>query len=293
MLDWMEGYLSSHGDDAPLVSARWLVSDATSMSNMDLYVNLERPLDAGELDTLRRWVKRRANGEPLQYITGKTQFRHIDLAVRKGVLIPRPETEVLVSEVLSALPSYRHSSGDTPPDPCLLVADLCTGSGCIACSLVYENPLIKVVATDISKECADLAKENADALDLANRVEVVECDLAEGVDGAYMGRFDAVVSNPPYIPTDVIAGLSYEVISNEPMTALDGGVDGLDIFRRIAKWAAGALAPGGLLAVELYEDSLEEACGFAQSLGYENARIVDDLAGRPRILCAYWPESGS
>lgn len=292
MLEWMEGYLSSHDDDAPLVSARWLVSDATSMSNMELYVNLERPLDAGELDTLRRWVKQRADGEPLQYITGKTQFRHIDLSVRKGVLIPRPETEVLVSEVLSALPSYRYASGDTLPDPCLLVADLCTGSGCIACSLAYENPLIRVVATDISKECTDLAQENINALNLETRVEAINCDLADGIDGSYMGRFDAVVSNPPYIPTDVVATLSDEVVSNEPMIALDGGADGLDIFRRIAAWAIGALSPGGLLAVELYEGSLDEACGFAQGLGYENARIVNDLAGCPRILCAYKPVSG-
>ncbi len=288
MLDWMSGYLAEHGDASALVSARWLVSDVVGMSFMELYTNIDRPLDASELDTLRGYVRRRAAGEPVQYIVGKTSFRHIDVAVRKGVLIPRPETEVLVSEALSRLPSSKYNVDDAESclEPTLLVADLCTGSGCVACSLAFENPAVRVVATDISPECVALARENADALGLAGRVDVVACDLGEGVDHTYIGALDAVVSNPPYVPTSVLAEIPAEVGEFEPSLALGGGADGLDVFRRIASWSYPALKPGGFLAAELHETTLDEACAIARQEGFASTEVASDLAGKPRILIA-------
>ena len=283
----MEGYLADHGDGDPRVSSRWLVSDVVGLSFMELYTNLDRPLDPDELAKLREYVKRRAAGDPLQYIIGKTGFRHIDVIVREGVLIPRPETEVLVSEVLNRLPRDKHASGDEAcEDPDLLVADLCTGSGCIACSLTYENPRIKVIATDIAPECVRLARDNAASLGLESHVDVIECDLGEGIDPSLLGTFDAIVSNPPYVPTEVLSSIPEEVSAYEPTLALDGGADGLDVFRRIAAWSKDALKPGGFLAVELHETTLDEAVAIARAEGFEDVRIVEDLSGKPRVLVA-------
>lgn len=287
MLSWMEGYLADHGDADPRVSSRWLVSEAIGLTFMGLYTNLERPLDSGELDLLRTNVKRRAEGEPLQYIVRKTGFRHIDVIVREGVLIPRPETEVLVSEVLSRLPRDKHVSGDGEVGaPDILVADICTGSGCVACSLAYENPRIETFATDIDPNCVRLARDNASALGLESRVHVVECDLGEGIDPALVGAFDAVASNPPYVPTPVLPDLPREVTSYEPDLALDGGPDGLDVFRRLAPWAHAALKVDGFLAAELYEESLDQASEIARQAGFACVDIVRDLAGLPRVLVA-------
>ena len=255
-LDWTVGYLERKGDENPRLSAQWLLSEATGLSRIELYANFEQPLSMGERDVLRAYVTRRGKGEPLQYITGEVGFRHITVKVRPGVLIPRPETEVLVSEALALLPAApkrvaQHAwpeddlppvpwpegeageqrpertadqgvaedestpavaSGEPAPEPPeLLVADLCTGSGCIACSVAYEHPLARVVATDIVPEAVALARDNVAALELGDRVEVLSCDLGEGVDPTLMGAFDLVVSNPPYVPTAVMDDIPREL----------------------------------------------------------------------------------
>lgn len=382
-LEWTEGYLADKGDENPRLSAQWLLSEATGLSRMHLFVNYDRPLSEDERGTLREFVRRRGAGEPLQYITGEVAFRHISVKVRPGVLIPRPETEVLVSEVLAALPapgrrearwnaeaaeqereavaavkkaleeagealaenqrpfsldsSSLEQPGGLKPAPAegvavndstaageasvgdgfsrpaaaeeiggcaagrpasadgaaedapmrpLLVADLCTGSGCIACSLAYEHPDVRVIATDIAPEAVALARENADTLGLSDRVAVLECSLGTGIGEKRMGTFDAVVSNPPYVPTSVLADIPREVADFEPALALDGGADGLDVFRPLAAWAARALRAGGVLACELHEGHLDAARAVAEAAGFANVRIVDDLAGRPRVLVA-------
>lgn len=168
----------------------------------------------------------------------------------------------------------------------LLVADLCTGSGCIACSLAYEHPDVRVIATDVAPEAVALAKENTEALGLADRVAVLQCSLGSGIGEKRMGTFDAVVSNPPYVPTAVMAGIPREVADFEPTLALDGGADGLDLFRPLAQWATRALKPGGVLACELYEGHMDAARAVAEQAGFVDVHIVDDLTGRPRVLVA-------
>lgn len=286
MLEWMSGYLASNNDPDSLISARWLISDATGLSMMQLYTNIDQPLTPDELNKLRVNVKSRAEGQPLQYITGKTSFRFIDVLVRPGVLIPRPETEVLVSEVLSRLPRKNWVQDAEPPEAELLACDLCTGTGCIAASLAYENPLIKVLATDISPDCVALANENIESLGLTERASVIKCDLGDGIDEAFMGSFDAVVSNPPYIPSAQMADLPSEVGDFEPTLALDGGKDGLDVFRRISSWALSALRPEGFLACELHEETLDAARDIALSDGFAAAEIATDLNDLPRVLIA-------
>ena len=341
-LEWTEGYLADKGDENPRLSAQWLLSEACGLSRTQLFVNFDRPLSEDERGVLRDYVRRRGAGEPLQYITGEVAFRHINVKVRPGVLIPRPETEVLVSEVLAALPTpgprdvawnpeaaeqereavaavkkaleeagesvlplentesneaeedvavggdlgRPSSAGMDETRKSLLVADLCTGSGCIACSLAYEHPDVRVIATDVAPEAVALAKENTEALGLADRVAVLQCSLGSGIGEKRMGTFDAVVSNPPYVPTAVMAGIPREVADFEPTLALDGGADGLDLFRPLAQWAARALKPGGVLACELYEGHMDAARAVAEQAGFVDVHIVDDLTGRPRVLVA-------
>ena len=336
MMLWMQDYLSKHNDSNPRLSAQWLISDATSLSRTELYMQMDKPLSKDELDRLRDNVKRRAAGEPLQYITGEAAFRHLVMKVKTGVLIPRPETEVLVSELLSELPKPKKirsadylqeiagydsseeensaniafagiqsdanedlgseqrstesaSSADDKDDERLFVVDLCTGSGCIACSLAFEHPNISVIATDIEDGAIELASQNVENLNLRDRIQVIKSDLGDAIDATLLGSFDAVISNPPYIPSEVLKSIPNEVREFEPEIALDGGQDGLDVFRRIAVWSNDALKPGGILAVELHEETLDQALDFAQKLGFIHSRIVDDLAGKPRVLIARKP----
>ncbi len=342
-LDWTQGYLARKGDNAPRLSAEWLIGEATGHSRIELYTCFDEPLTPEERERLRGYVSRRGAGEPLQYISGHAAFRYITVKVRPGVLIPRPETEVLVSEALSLLPpaarrvaldstidawegdalrqsldeagrlseqddesagqldaqarqavsEYLRDSrgGEDGGEPApikparpLLVADICTGSGCIACSVAHERPDTRIIATDISPVAVELAKENAAELDLIDRVRVELCDLGAGVPAAALGRLDLVVSNPPYVPTAVLADIPREVSDFEPTLALDGGADGNDILRRLLPWTMVALRPGGGFAFELHETCLEAAKDLACAEGFTDVRIVTDLAGKPRVL---------
>ena len=280
ILDWTVGYLSRKGDERPRLSAEWLLSAATGLSRVEIYINFDRPLTKDELTLMREGIRRRAAGEPLQYVTGEMPFRHIVLKCEPGVLIPRPETEVLVDAVLEGL------EGKEFPR----VLDLCTG--CIALSVAGEHPDTVVIATDISPKAVALATRNTDALNLGGWVDVLECDLADAVVPEFEGTFDVLVSNPPYIPTAVLAEqIPSEVRDFEPSLALDGGADGLDVFRRILDLAPRMLVPGGLLACELFEDALEAAADLARAAGWDSVEIREDLTHRPRILLARHEEA--
>jgi len=274
-LDWTREYLAEKGDEHPRRSAEWLLSAATGFSRVELYAHHDRPLSPEERAVLREAVKRRAAGEPLQYVTGEVAFRHLVVKVRPGVLIPRPETEVLTGEVLDALRRL-----ESP-----LVADVCTGSGCIALSLAQEHPGARVLAADISPVAVEVAAENAARLGYAERVSVFEGDLLGALPAEMLGTLDAVVSNPPYIPSADLAELPAEVAGFEPRLALDGGADGLDVYRRLLVEARAWLRPGGLLAVELDERRVRDAAQEALEW-YEEVRVVADLTGRDRIVTA-------
>ena len=278
ILDWTVGYLGRKGDERPRLSAEWLLSAATGLSRVEIYINFDRPLTRDELDLMRAGVKRRAAGEPLQYVTGEMPFRHIVLKCEPGVLIPRPETEVLVDAVLEEL-----DGAELPR-----VLDLCTGTGCIALSVAGEHPDTVVIATDISPKAVALAERNSRALGLGGWVDVLECDLASGVVPEFEGTFDVLVSNPPYIPTAVLAQeVPSEVRDFEPALALDGGDDGLDIFRRILELAPRMLKAGGMLACELYEGALDAAAELVRSeQGWDRVEVREDLTRRPRVLLA-------
>lgn len=274
-LDWCIPYLEGKGDEHPRRSAEWLLSAATGLSRIELYAFHDRPLTPDERATLREGVRRRAEGEPLQYVTGEVAFRHIVLKVRPGVLIPRPETEILVDEALAALSNVR--------DP--LVADICTGSGCVGLSVAFERPDARVVATDIEQVAVTAARENAERLGLAERFSVFAGDLMAPLPPEMRGRFDAVLANPPYIPSDALPALPAEVIGFEPHIALDGGPDGLCVFRRLIEQARHWLAPGGVILIELDEGMVGKAAQEAVEW-YQESRVVRDLTGRDRFVAA-------
>lgn len=277
-LEWMRGYLERHGDEHPRLSAEWLMCAATGFSRIEVYMNYDRPLDAGELSILREGVKRRGAGEPLQYVTGEMPFRHIVLKCGPGVLIPRPETEILVDCVLEYIDKQ-----DGPQH----VLEIGTGTGCISLSIAGERPGTTVVATDISPDAIALATRNREALGCEDVVGIVHTDIAEGVEGADKAAFDVLVSNPPYIPSAIVDTLPREVGGFEPRLALDGGQDGLDVFHRIVQTAEVALREGGLMAFELHEDCLQLAARDQQvNEHFQDIRIVKDLTGRDRILLA-------
>ena len=278
-LDWTKGYLAEHGDENPRLSAEWLLSAATGLSRVELYAYHDRPLSDDERARLREAVRRRGAGEPLQYVTGEVAFRHIVLKVRPGVLIPRPETEVLVDAVLAGVDGAIAARGEA------LVADICTGSGCIALAIAQERPEARLIASDISPVAVAVAEENAERLGLWARVTVAHGDLLGALPGELRGKLDVVVSNPPYVPSADVPDLPAEVAGFEPHLALDGGSDGLEVFRRILDEARQWLRPGGLLGVELDESMVRIAAAEAESW-YQEVGVISDLTGRDRIVVA-------
>jgi len=273
-LAWTTDYLTRKGDESPRRAAEWLLSAATGLTRVELYAYWDRPLSPDERAAYRELVAKRAQGMPLQYVTGEMPFRHLVLRAEPGVFIPRPETEVLVDVVLENLPAG---------EP--LVADLCTGTGAVAVSVAYERPDATVFAGDLSEDAVGLAIRNAANAGVADRVQVAHGDLFACLPQDRRGRFDVVVSNPPYIPTADVDILPVEVLGFEPRLALDGGRDGLDVARRIWAQAPIWLRSGGALVLELDEGRV---CDAASELmkDFTGVEVRKDLAGRDRIVVA-------
>lgn len=404
-LEWTKEYLAERGEEHPRLSAEWLLCAATGLARIDLYMRMDETLDAAQLETMHAAVVRRAKGEPLQYITGSTQFRMIDVACAPGVLIPRPETEMLVEEVLNYLDAEvlspeaaarqrvelpwndeveqarkaeaaladeraaaeRRAANLTAADEAALGSDVLgsrayaeeladreaeeaaaqaakaeaaeaeamettepeldeygiaiedndqqatpaqdaaeanvsapaeprtarvlevgCGTGCISLSLARERRgHVTCTATDIEPRAIDLATKNRDALGLtSDEVAFSLTNLVSSIPHDEWGTFDVLVSNPPYIPTGVMRSLPHEVKDFEPDLALEGGADGLDIFRRLLNAAPYMLRAGGLFACELYEGALDAAAELCRQAGLSDVRIVHDLTDRPRIVRA-------
>ncbi len=276
VLTWTTQHFEKRQVDAPRLTAEILLSHVLKLGRVKLYVDLDRPLSKDELAAYKALIARRLAGEPTQYLTGLKEFYNRAFKVDARVLIPRPETELLVEACLRALPK------DAPSR----ALDVCTGSGCIAISLAAERPQATVVATDLSPDACALAKENAEALKVSERVTVLQGDLFSPLPPD--ARFQVVVSNPPYIASGDIPGLSAEV-RREPMLALDGGKDGLVAVRRVVKEARRWLEPGGLLAMEIGEDQGPAVLELLRAAGYADARVEKDLERRERMAFGTQP----
>ncbi|MFO0585529.1 MAG: peptide chain release factor N(5)-glutamine methyltransferase [Anaeromyxobacter sp.] len=271
LLAWTQDYFAKKSVDSPRLTAELLLAHALGCDRVRLYLDFEKPIQEPELATFRALVKRRADGEPTAYLLGKREFFGRSFAVSPAVLVPRPETEALVEVALAALPAEGPAS----------VLDLCTGSGAIAVSVALGRPGTRVVATDVSEEALLVARANAEKLGAV--VEFAHGDLWAAVHAG--DRFDVIASNPPYIPSGELAGLSREV-RREPCIALDGGPEGLDVLRRVVAGAPSRLAPGGVLAVELHEGHAERVVALCREAGFEHSEGRKDLAGLPRYVVA-------
>jgi len=269
------GHMAERGIENARLEAELLMAAVLGVSRLDLYLQFDRPLNEQELTTYREHVKRRLKREPLQYIVGHVQFREIELNVDRRVLIPRPETEVLVGEVLTW--AARHGAKRA--------IDLGTGSGAIALSLAKEGAFEQVVATDVSRDALKVAYGNADRLGLKDRIEWRHGSLWDVVrDGE---TFDVIVSNPPYVESTSATHLQPEVAEWEPAQALFAGPDGLDILRQIVTGAPDRLNRPGLLAVEIGAGQADAVKEIAERTGaFAAVQAVRDLSGRDRIISA-------
>ena len=267
------------GSPSARAEAEELVGRLLALSRTALYLERERALPDEAWERLEGWLARRVAGEPLQYITGRAAFRSLDLAVRPGVLIPRPETEGLVEAVLGVLRAERARW----PRPRVL--DLGTGSGAVALALAAEWPEAALTATDTSAAALEVARENAAALQLEGRVQWLAGDWFDAVGGDDL--FEVVVSNPPYIAAGELGTLPRDVRDFEPPEALFSGESGLEALREIVDLAPRHLVGGGLLALELAEMRATEVAGWLEGAhDWARVSLLDDLAGRPRVLLA-------
>ena len=271
LLEWTTGHFSSKGIESARLEAEVLLSAALGVRRIDLYVRHDQMVDEAGRGRFREMVRKRQDGAPTAHIVGKKEFYSLDFAVTGATLIPRPDTELLVDEAIKIAKGQ----------PELLIADIGTGSGCVALAIASRLPKAKLVAIDISPEALTVARENAARLNLAGRVEFRLGDLLTPLGDM---RPDLIVSNPPYIPSQDIASLEAGVRDHEPRLALDGGADGFRIIERLALGAQGALAPGGTLALEIGAGQEAGARQLLERLGFVVAKVLKDAGGHPRVV---------
>jgi release factor glutamine methyltransferase len=257
--------------DQPAIDARLLLEVAADVTRTDIITDPYRVLTEEQMATLDDFLNRRARREPVSHIIGRKGFWKILLQVNKHVLTPRPETEVIVDEVLKAFPESMPFS----------MLDLGVGSGTILLAVLAERPAAKGLGIDVSEEALAVARENAANLDLAGRVALLRGDWTNGLGD---DSFDLVVSNPPYIATEVIETLEPEVRDHEPRLALDGGADGLDAYRLLAGEILRVLKPGAMFAVEIGYDQSEAVEALFKAAGAQNVRTIKDLSVNDRVV---------
>ncbi|MBI3127467.1 MAG: peptide chain release factor N(5)-glutamine methyltransferase [Candidatus Tectomicrobia bacterium] len=260
------------GVENPAGDAEVLLAWLLGCDRARLHAHPETGLSLSLVERLDAAAARRERREPLAYITGEKEFWSLPFRVGPGVLVPRPETELLVERGIALL-----REREAP-----LILDLGTGSGAVAVALAHELPRARVIATDVSETALRCARENARRNGVESRVELLRADLSGGLPE---GAFDLVVSNPPYVPSGEIAGLMPEVSRHEPVEALDGGPDGMRFLRAIIRGAPARLRPGGALLLETAPGQIPLCLAEARAAGaFAEPRAWRDLAGRERVL---------
>jgi len=263
--------LQAAGLAGPVIDARLLVEAAADATRADIVTDPHRPLTPEQEATLDDYLTRREHREPVSHILGRKGFWKIMLSVTSDVLTPRPDTEVIVDEVLKAFPEAMNFH----------MLDLGVGSGAILLAVLAERPAAKGLGIDVSEEALAVARENAANLDLSSRTVLLRGDWTAGLGD---NGFDVVVSNPPYIPTADIDTLEPEVRDHEPRLALDGGADGLDHYRHLAPEILRVLKPGGLFAVEIGFDQSKAVEALFRQAGASGVRTVKDLSTHDRVV---------
>lgn len=270
--------LTEAGIEEATLDARYLLFEVfhTDMTHFLLDRGRVISEDDQVLDQVKQYrlmIEKRSQRIPLQHITGSREFMGLEFYVNEHVLIPRQDTETLVELILK---DYK---GRKP-----VILDMCTGSGCIAISLSKIGGFDGVTAVDLSKEALKVAKRNADVLLGPDRITLIESDLFQAIEPK--SRFDIIVSNPPYIPTEIIKELQPEVRNFEPMLALDGREDGLFFYRQLVSEGRRFLNPGGSIYFEIGYDQAESVSALLEDAGFAEIRVVKDAAGLDRVVCA-------
>lgn len=268
ILNWAVLTLKEENIENPRLDAEIMLTDALLINKIDILTHDERELTQDEQSKYKSMVKRRKNHEPIAYITGRKEFYGRDFLVDKSVLIPRPDTEILVETVIERFKDAKN----------LKILDMCAGSGCIGLTLAKELDAV-VTLCDISKDAATVIRKNAVALGLRDTVNIVTGDLFENI----RDKFNIIVSNPPYIPTSVIGTLEKDV-AFEPKLALDGGKDGLMFYKKIIVTAKDFLADDGALCFEIGIDELEGVKKLMLENNYCDVKSFEDLAGISRVV---------
>lgn len=267
-------FLGGKGVEQPRLNAELMVGHALGLKRMQLYLQFERPLAESELETIRGYLRRRGQREPLQYILGETDFLGMALKTDRRALIPRPETEYLVSLLTEKM-------GASPRR----VLDLGTGTGAIALALATHWPEAQVLATDVSTDALALAQENVGQVGLGGRVQLLQSDWYQQVPAD--ARFDLIVSNPPYLSDRETDETLVEVKNFEPRIALTPGGQGLESIQRIIAGAPAHLNEGGLVAMETGIAQHEAIAGLLVTAGFSRHEFLPDLTGRPRFAWAW------
>jgi release factor glutamine methyltransferase len=278
LLEWTTDYLKTHGADSPRLDAEILLAQSLACRRIELYTRFQEEPDEDRRSTFRGLVKRRAEGTPVAYLVGRQEFFSLSFAVTPDVLIPRPETELLVVALLDL------AKGAAAGRP-IRVADIGAGSGILAVCAAKYLPLASVTAVDISPPALAVAKSNAAEHGVAERIRWVEGDLFSAVPEGE--RFDFIVSNPPYISTAEMEALAPEVKNHEPRVALAAGPRGTDVIERLIPAAAERLEPGGHLLMEISPMIHDRVRALVENDGrFELGETMKDLARLPRVVRA-------
>jgi release factor glutamine methyltransferase len=276
ILAWTESYFKDHCVDSPRLAAEILLCFSLGIRRLDLYLQHDRPLEKAELTHFKALIKRRIAREPVAYITGEKGFYETDFQVKKGVLIPRPDTEVMVETAIGLLGTPKDVAGQKR------VIELGVGSGAVVVSLSRACPGHLYFGCDLSCAALETAVQNAFTL-AETPIRFFQGSWLDAVNPAQ--SFDLILSNPPYIPTHDIQDLASEIKLHEPLLALDGGPDGLDAIREILNKARVCLVPGGTLLVEMGFDQQAGVAAIAASFPeYELPEFIKDLAGHTRLV---------
>ena len=275
ILEWTAQHLKKSGSDTPRLDAELLLAKARGCPRIQLYVQFNEVVPDAQRAVMRDLVRRRAQSEPVAHLVGHREFFSLDFAVSPDVLIPRPDTETLVLDLITHARKL--------PAPAIL--DVATGSGCIAIAAAVQVPAARVTASDVSPAALTLARQNADRHGVAARITFLEGDLLAPLPAG--AQFDFLVSNPPYIPTAQLETLDREVRDYEPRLALDGGPDGLRFLTILLQQAPSVLVPGGRLLLEFTPEQAPALLDLAAAQPeLSDPAVLKDLAGHPRVLVA-------
>ncbi|MBI2340115.1 MAG: peptide chain release factor N(5)-glutamine methyltransferase [Deltaproteobacteria bacterium] len=280
LLNWTTDYFTRRQIPTPRLDAEVLLAHLLNIERIQLYLQFERPMSEKELSDFKALVQRRVKGEPVSYIRGFKEFWSLSFAVGPGVMVPRPETEILVETVEGRRSKIEDGRSK------IEILDVGTGSGNLAITLAKVFPNAKVTAIDVSEDALKYAKENAVANGVQSRIEFIKNDFFT-IHDLRPSIFNLLVSNPPYIPTKTIETLPAGVRDYEPRIALDGGADGLDFYQKIGETAPRLLKPGGWLAVEIGEDQPRAVKEIFERAGLSDIEVVKDYAGLPRVVIAW------